>query len=202
MNLKDFLASGIIETYCLGFSSPEENLLVETMLEKYPQVQYEISEVRNSLEKVLKSAEIKPAASVKTAVMNSIYTQQAELQRKFVPLLDKVSDFKNIEASVLANKLEWPSHHFENLHVQELPSTNEIINFAVWVKKGHEEEMHTDRNEFIAVLQGSCDMVMGDERTAYGKGDIISIPINVPHYAVITSAEPMFALVQRQLIAN
>ncbi len=202
MNVKDFIASGIIETFCLGFSSAEENELVERMAGAHPEVQQEINEVRSSLEKILKSSEIKPASSIKTAVMNSIYSQQAAVQPVFVPLMNTLPNFETIQASVIANKLQWPTEDFENMHVQELPSTLEIINFAVWVKKGHDEEMHTDRIEYIAVLDGSCEMVMENKRTAYSKGDIISIPINVPHYAVITSAKPMFALVQRQLIAN
>lgn len=202
MNVKDFIASGIIETFCLGFSSAEENQLVERMAAAHPEVKQEINQVRTSLASILKSSEIKPAGSVKTAVMNSIYSQQAALEPVYVPLMNKLSHFENIEASVIANQLLWPTEDFENLYMQELPSTREIINFAVWIKKGHEEEMHTDRNEYIAVLEGSCEMVMENKRTMYTKGDIISIPINVPHYAVITSKKPMFALVQRQLISN
>ncbi len=202
MMLKEFIASGVIETYCLGFASNEENHLVERMAAMHPEVQQELEEVRTSLEKILKSSEIKPARAIKTAVMTSIYSQQAVLKPVFVPLMDTLPAFASIEASAIANQLKWPTESFENIHVQELPSTPEIVNFAVWVKHGHEEEMHTDRIEFIAVLEGSCEMVMENKRTAYVKGDIIRIPINVPHYAVITSEQPMFALVQRQLIAN
>ncbi len=202
MNLKDFIASGVIETYCLGFASKEENQLVEKMAAQHPEVKQEVEEVRKSLENILKSSEIKPSGGIKTAVMTTIYTQQAVLQPIFVPLLASAPDFGRIEASVTANGLQWPTENFDNIFMQELPSTPEIINFAVWVKTGHDEEMHTDRNEFIAVLEGSCDMIMDNKRTSYAKGDIIHIPINVPHYAVITSEKPMFALVQRQLIAN
>lgn len=202
MNVKEFIASGVIETFCLGFSSPEERKLVESMAAAHPQVQKEINDVKSSLENILKSSEIKPAGSVKSAVMNSIYSQEAELKPIFVPLLTVTTSFESIMASVMANQLQSPAENFENFVVKELPSTREITNFAVWVKKGHEEEMHTDRNEYIAVVEGSCEMVMGGRRTSYSKGDIICIPINVPHYAVITSPEPMFALVQRQLISN
>lgn len=202
MKLQDFLASGIIENFCLGFSSDEESKLVKKMAAAYPEVQQELDEVRTSLHLILKRAEIKPARSVKMAVMKSIYSQQASIEPGFVPLLDTVNNFDSIYAALAANDIHWPTENFDNLYAQELPSTREIINFAVWVKNGHEEEMHTDRNEFIAVLEGSCEMVMQSGRTKYGKGDIINIPINVPHSAEITSAEPMFALVQRQLTAS
>ena len=96
--------------------------------------------------------------------------------------------------------VQYPADDFDNLHVVGLPSTNEIINFAVWAKQGHEEEMHDDRNEYLAILDGSCDMYMNGVKTSYKKGDIITIKTGISHYAVITSAQPMFALVQRQLI--
>lgn len=201
MNVKEFLSSGIIETYCLGFTSPEENQLVENMLALHPEVQAEIDAVGNSLNDVLKRNEIKPAASVKTAVMHAVYEHQAGIDHCFVPLLDKVSNFGTVLASALANNLQSPAFDFENLHVQELPSTPEILNMAVWVKEGHEPETHIDCTEFIAIIEGSCEMLIRDSKTMYVAGDIISIPTHVPHQAIITSKEPMFALVQRQLIA-
>jgi quercetin dioxygenase-like cupin family protein len=200
MNLKEYIASGIIETYCLGFTSAEENELLEKMAGEYPEVQQELQRVRTSLDEILKQNEIRPAASVKTAVMNNIYRQQAIIHPEFVPLMHEQIGFERFFESAKANKLKAPASAFENLFVLELPSTPEIINFAVWAKKGHEEESHSDRKEFIAILDGSCDMFMNGEKTSYSKGSIIDIPVDVPHYAVITSEEPMFALVQRQLI--
>ena len=202
MNVKEYIASGIIESYCLGFTSPQENEVVKQMAANYPAVQEEIEKVRNSMHTILKETAIKPRPSVKTAVMNTIYTQQSLINPEYVPLLHEPINFERIYNSAKANQLKEPVEIFENLYAQDLPSTQEIINFAVWVKQGHEEEMHTDRMEYIAILEGSCEMIMGGEKKMYQQGEIITIPINVPHYAVITSAKPMFALVQRQLVAN
>ena len=132
--------------------------------------------------------------------MNTIYTQQAVLHKEWVPLMHEAINFGRYFEAVAANRLTTPAEDFENLFVQELPSTREIINFAVWAKKGHEEEMHDDRNEFLAVLDGSCDMYMNGIKTSYQRGEIITIKTGIPHYAVITSQKPMFALVQRQLV--
>jgi quercetin dioxygenase-like cupin family protein len=132
--------------------------------------------------------------------MFTIYSQQAEAHNKFVPLMHKPVEFNRFYQAVEANLLDQPAEDFENLYVKELPSTNEVINFAVWAKKGHEEETHTDRNEYLAVLSGSCDMFMDGQRRSYTQGDIIAIKAGISHYALITSATPMFALVQRQLL--
>ncbi|RYF87815.1 MAG: cupin domain-containing protein [Chitinophagaceae bacterium] len=201
MELAAFLESGIIETYCLGFTSEEENQLVESMRTAHPEVQAAIEEVGAGLNEVLKQQEIKPTPGVKLAVMHAVYRQHSSEDKRFVPLLNATADFHHIEASLLANQLKIPDDTFSNLYVQELPSTNEVINLAVWMKEGHEAETHADYKEFIAIIEGSCEMTIGDITTSYKAGDIISIPLHISHHAVITSSQPMFAVVQRQLLA-
>ncbi len=202
MSIDEYIGSGIIETYCLGFTSPEENRQVEAWAVQYPEVQAEIEKIRISMLSVLQGSELKPRPSVKAAVMNTIYSQQSLIHSQFVPLMHEEKDFSRFYEAVKANQLGAPAPDFDNIVMQELPSTVEVINFAVWVKQGHEEESHNDMKEFIAILEGSCDMFVGGEKTSYSKGQIIQIPVHVPHYAVVTSSTPMFALVQRQLLFN
>lgn len=201
MNAAEFIRSGIIETYCLGFTSSEENTMVEQMAAAHPEVQQEIEQVRASFNNFLQKRKIQPSPSVKAAVMRNIYAQQAMLKKEWVPLMNEPTVFKRYYDVAVANKLAEPPVLYDNLFVQDLPSTKEIINFAVWAKKGHEEEVHDDYNEFIAILEGSCDMHMGGTIKAFAKGEIIAIQPGIPHYAIITSEQPMFALVQRQLIS-
>ncbi len=200
MTAPEFIASGILESYCLGFTSPPENELVEKMAGKFPLVQQEIDKIRQSFSVFLLENTLQPSHAVKTNVMHTIYSQQAEAHNEFVPLMHKPVEFNRYYQAVEANFLQHPAEDFENLFVKELPSTNEVINFAVWAKKGHEEECHHDRNEYLAVLSGSCAMFMDGHQRSYAEGEIITIPAGVSHYAVITSASPMFALVQRQLL--
>jgi len=200
MTAREFIQSGMIETYCLGFTSNEENILVQQMAATHPEVEKEIRRVRESYDNFLQNRQMKPSPSVKKAVMNNIYRQEAVIKKEWVPLMHEEIDFRRYYESAVANNLKAPSEPFENLFVQELPSTSEVINFAVWAKQGHQEETHDDRNEYLAILEGSCDMYMNGMVTSYAKGEIISIQPHIPHSAVVTSAEPMFALVQRQLI--
>ncbi len=200
MTAPELIASGILESYCLGFTNTSENAMVEKMAGDYPPVQQEIDKIRDSLSRFLLKNTLQPSHAVKTNVMHTIYSQQAEAHKEFVPLMHKPVEFNRFYQAVEANFLDKPSEDFENLYVKELPSTNEVINFAVWAKKGHEEETHSDRNEYLAVLEGSCEMYMDGKKRSYSQGEVITIEAGIPHYAVITSAEPMFALVQRQLL--
>ena len=59
---------------------------------------------------------------------------------------------------------------------------------SVWPKLD-QEELHSGLIEFIAVLEGSCDMYMMDKKISYTKGDIISIAPGILHAAFITSQQ-------------
>ncbi|MDB5201284.1 MAG: hypothetical protein JWQ27_693 [Ferruginibacter sp.] len=195
-----YIASGIIETYCLGFTSDEENIEVNKMAAQYPAIQEEIERVATFMTSYLSMDEMKPSPRVKTALMNKVYEQQASIHSCYLPLLTPQSNTADLEQCIRENNIDKPEKFEDNLQFYPLPSTREITNFCVWVVKGHEEEMHTDIDEYIAIIEGSCDMYFGKEKRSYSSGDIIYIPPHVPHSAIITSGAPMFALVQRQLL--
>ncbi len=199
MNAAEYITSGIIDSYCMGFTSPDEDIEVEKMAALFNEVQDEIEKNKAALSFHLLNLKLQPSASVKKAVMYTIYTEQAELHKEFVPLMHKQADFGKYYQSAAANHLTQVNEPFDNLYAIELPSTIEVKNLAVWVKQGHDEEVHSGMIEYIAILEGSCDMYMLGKKISYTKGEIISIPPGIPHHAVITSQQPMFALVQRQI---
>ncbi|MEO7264486.1 MAG: cupin domain-containing protein [Ferruginibacter sp.] len=200
MTKEKFLVSGLIETYCLGFTSAAENILVENMVTLYPEVKNELETVKFAMNTYIKGRELQPSPQLKMKLMTNIYSQEAEVKKEFIPLLNRITDPSLLLQTALANHLEFPAEDFENLYMQPLPSTREVTNFAVWVKQGHEPEMHDDMTEYIAVMEGSCNMYFGNEKKSYKKGDIITIPPYLLHHAEITSSIPMFALVQRQML--
>ncbi|MFN0081551.1 MAG: cupin domain-containing protein [Ferruginibacter sp.] len=55
------------------------------------------------------------------------------------------------------------------------------------------------KTNLFFVVKGSCIMNVDDVKTAYKEGELIFIPPFVHHSATVTSATPMFTLVQRQL---
>ncbi|MEP6711972.1 MAG: cupin domain-containing protein [Ferruginibacter sp.] len=200
--IEAFIGSGIIEIYCLGFTNHEENNQVQVMAAAYPLVQAEIDKLRLAFSQQLFFPEIKPSPLVKKSLMSRVYQQQSGIDKRFLPLLNQVKNFKELNEFVVINKLNDVEENVEEILVKDLPSTKEIVNFAVWAKNGQSEEVHHDMNEYIAVMTGSCDMYFGTVKKSYTKGEVIFIPPHVPHKAVITSGGQMFALVQRQMIAE
>jgi len=198
MDIDAYIASGILENYCLGFCSPEENTLIEKYAGIYPGIKTEIEKIRASLEEYFIANEIKPSPAVKTAVMLSVYRQVAAENTGYAPLIDDAMDKGILTAWIASIQIDTVTEDFENLFITELPSTSLVTNFIVHAKSGHEAEKHEDFVEYLYVVRGSCIMDFEGELRSYQEGDIIHIKPHINHTATVTSAQPMIALVQRQ----
>jgi quercetin dioxygenase-like cupin family protein len=198
MDISAFIHSGIIEKFCAGSCTPEEVAVVENLANQYPEIRKEIQSMNLSFENYLLSNAIKPSPKVKSTVMQSVYRQHAQEDPSYPPLVHETTP-ETIASWMNRHSFTYPAEGFENLYMIGLPSTGEVTNFIVFAKEGHEEEMHEDFVEYLYVAKGSCTMYYNQAVVDYKEGDIITIRPHVPHRAVVTSIEPMFALVQRQL---
>lgn len=196
--VNDFLQSGIIERFCLQEVTEAEKEYVEKMA-SHPAVYFAIESFKRSLAQT--TAKPSPVLSkIKYKLMREVYKQCAETDTNFLPLVTK--DFNTIyfQDFIDKNNLTAERDFDGNMEMLPLASTIEIQNAVVWIKGNFDEEMHVDEDEFIFVVKGSCIMNFDGVKTAYKEGDLIFIPPFVQHSAVVTSATPMFALVQRQLL--
>lgn len=201
MDTNIYIASGILESYCLGLVTKAERVEVEQYAKQYPEIREELAEINDSLEMYAFEKGVEPAASVKTKVLLRVYEQQCGAGKMYPPLIKENTVAGDFKKWIDINKITEPAGPFDNLTTAYLPSTDVVTNFIVWAKKGHEQEEHNEYYEFIVILKGHCDMYFGATKKHYNTGDIIIIPPHIPHSAVITSEEPMVALVQRQVIA-
>jgi len=206
VNTKDYIASGILEAYCLGFVTEKEREEVERNAVSHWEIKEELLAISDSLGRYAMKKGMAPKTTVKAKLLLLFYEDQAGPGKKYPPLIKKnvtVDDFKKWipEDGTGGYRVDGPAEPYDNLASVELPSTEAVTNFMIWAKKGHEEEMHTNFNEFIVILKGHCDMYFDGEKKHYDAGEIIVIDPGIYHSAVITSEEPMVAIVQRQAIA-
>ncbi|MEO7306416.1 MAG: cupin domain-containing protein [Ferruginibacter sp.] len=201
MDIAAYIASGILESYCLGQVTEQQREEVELYADEFPEIREELKQISDSLEFYSKQNSRAPQASVKTKLLLKIYEQESGTGKKYPPLIKERTTAADFENWLQHIAIEEPAAGFDNLATFDLPSTETVTNFMVWAKQGHEEEMHTAFHEFLVVLKGHCDMYFNGAKTHYNTGDIIVIPPGIPHNAVITSGEPMVAVVQRQLLA-
>ncbi len=199
--LNKFLKSGIIERYCLNDVSVAEREEVDLMCKKFEVVRNEIAIFQKNL--ALSSAPIAGSLSkVKYRLMRKVYESSAKNNCSFLPLMDLENYQDNLEKVIQQNNLQASLPFDGNLKIVPLPSTIEVENAAVWIKEVFNEEIHYQENEYIHIVKGSCIMSLNGEKKTYKEGDLIFIPPYVKHSAKIISTEPMFALVQRQLLAQ
>ena len=90
MDIKEYIASGILESYALGFASEQERQEVECMSAIYPELKEELVSIQVSFEDYAKSIAVEPPAELKTTILNSI--KGVKQENKIAPLKKVDSD--------------------------------------------------------------------------------------------------------------
>lgn len=72
MNLKEYIASGIIESYVMGLASESERTEFEQMCAQYPELVAERRKFEESLEAYASEQAVRPPEEVKAKVLKAI----------------------------------------------------------------------------------------------------------------------------------
>jgi anti-sigma-K factor RskA len=72
VNIQEYIASGILESYALGEVTEAERESVENALSQYPELREELRAIEETLERVVFASAIAPPASVKRKLMNKL----------------------------------------------------------------------------------------------------------------------------------
>jgi hypothetical protein len=72
MSEGDYITSGVLQDYCLGLLTPEEERKVEVMSHAYPRVACELHLLRQALKKYADSSEIHPRSELRMEVWKAV----------------------------------------------------------------------------------------------------------------------------------
>lgn len=72
MNIQEYIESGILESYLLGTTNPEESAEVERLAEEYPAIQMELMDLQGTLENYALQFEQEPPIALKSRVMEAL----------------------------------------------------------------------------------------------------------------------------------
>lgn len=75
MDLKEYITSGILESYVLGEVSPQEKQEVECLSSIYPEVKEALQDLQISVEKVAEDNAIEPPKELKEKVLSHLYSE-------------------------------------------------------------------------------------------------------------------------------
>lgn len=81
MNTKEYIASGIIESYVLGITTAGESAEVERLALQYPEIQAEIESVGNTFENYALQYEKEPPAFLKDKIMAELFSEPISADR-------------------------------------------------------------------------------------------------------------------------
>ena len=87
MNLKEYIASGIIESYVMGLASEAERAEFEQMCAQYPELVAERRKFEESLEAYASEQAIRPPLEVKAKVLKAINTMENSKSPRSIGLL-------------------------------------------------------------------------------------------------------------------
>ncbi|MCE3075813.1 anti-sigma factor [Chryseobacterium gwangjuense] len=80
MNTKEYISSGIIESYILGLASPEEAGILECVMKNNAEVKAALEEAQKTLEDLATAQAVTPPADLKSKIWNKIQQEQTAEQ--------------------------------------------------------------------------------------------------------------------------
>ncbi len=180
MDIRAYIESGILEEYCLGLLTAQEEARVVAACAQYSELEMELAAIQITLSDYAKCYSKVPPIKVKGQIWEAIENKAKEqnIGLNHLPIIDRYSDFKKwieVVAPLLpANRPDEPLFH-------ELQNSHGVQQYLVVADADVKEEVHTDECERILILKGECACYIGEHLVRLGPGGFIEIPLHVRH---------------------
>jgi len=198
-NVSKFIDSGLLEVYVLGQATPEEAAEVERMATFHNEVREEIEAISIALEHYAEAHAVQPDPTIRPMLMATIdYMERMKSGEApaFPPRLHARSTALDY-AQWLDRKDLQLDQPIDEVLIHIIGYTPELQTAIVWMKDGAPAETHTNELESFLVIEGTCNIIIGDEVTGYGPGDIVRIPLHKSHIIEVTSSIPCKVVLER-----
>ena len=198
-NLKLFIDSGILEFYVLGNTSPQENIEIQEMRDYYPEIDIEINAISEALQIYATANAVPPNPIIKTLLLATIdFTERLKNgeQPAFPPELKK--------GALISDYAEWINRTdmvspvtLDGVYAKIIGYTPQALTAIVWIKDMAPQEVHDHEYEKFLILEGTCNITVGDDVYNLVPGDYFAVPLHKDHYVKVTSLIPCKAILQR-----
>jgi mannose-6-phosphate isomerase-like protein (cupin superfamily) len=180
MDKQKYLESGVLEQYCLGQLSKEDQADLLQMTRLYPEIKAELTTVEIAFEKLASLAAVEPGDNVKQNILTSLgFLEDNEtLNINNLPVIRTSVDPK-LWLDALAHLLKKETT--DDVFMQVIRHDNQAQQLLVTSKSDIPEEEHGDFFEGLLILKGRCECTIGEDFYALGPGDFIEIPLHVKH---------------------
>ncbi len=199
MRAKQIIESGILELYIVGVLSKEESQIVEGYINQYPILRQSIEEIELELEQNALQGAIEPPLTIKPLLLTQIdYMEriQAGEPISYPPALHAGSKITDFKPWLEREDLNDPGD-FDSMHGRIIGSSEGRTTLIIWLRHGAPPEIHTNEQEKFLILEGSCNIIIGEKLHELVAGDFIEIPLHVSHRVEVTSAIPCKIILER-----
>lgn len=178
--LNTYIASGILEAYCLGSLPPSQAAEVATMAAAHPEVQAEIDRMLETLEKYPQSPEPRPDLKNRVLDFLDAHLSKETVDLQNPPLLHRHSD---PEAWNSALRNIEPDIQEPGFAARVLKETDDLMLSVVWLSADLVEDQHTEDefHESFFILEGACECDFEGKIVRFSAGDYFDIPPNTRH---------------------
>ena len=200
MTIKEIINSGKLELYVMGIASQSEEKEVERMAVVNPEIRQEIDAISDALEEYAMVNAIRPSRVVKPMLMATIdYSERIKNGEpvSFPPKLHKNSKVEDYSKWINRPGLKVPASHRDDVFSKIIGHTSEMTTAIVWIKNEAPREIHDHELESFLIIEGTCDIMVGDKANHLVPGDYFIIPLHQYHQVLVTSAIPCKAILQR-----
>ena len=194
----DYINSGILEQYVLGATTLAESMEVEQMAASDPAIRMEIAAIHEALETYAMQKPVAPDPMLKPFLMATIdYTERLKSGEpvSHPPALNENSTVEDY-ASWL-NRPDMTTPDPEDMYAKIIGYTPESITAIVWIKDYAPQEVHDHEYEKFLIVEGTCNIIVGDEVNELVPGDYFAIPLHKKHLVKVTSSITCKVILQR-----
>lgn len=195
---KEYIDSGILEQYVLGNTSPEESREVALRAAADPAIQQEIELISGILFSYAMEHAIPPNPILKPFLLATIdYTERLKNGEpaSFPPVLNENSVVADYAAWLNRNDMITPGA--ADVYAKIIGYTPQLISAIVWIKNYAPQEVHDNEFEKFLIVEGSCEIIAGDDVHSLKAGDYFQIPLHKTHMVKVTSTIPCKVILQR-----
>ena len=114
----------------------------------------------------------------------------------FPPILNEGSTIADFSQWLERKDLVLPDD-FTDFHAKIIGMDSKKTTAIAWLKYGSPSETHTDEYEKFLILEGTCDITIGEKTVSLVPGDYLAIPLHVSHNVRVTSSIPCKVILQR-----
>ena len=186
-----------LDEYVLGILPKDDARALEARIAKDPDLHQQVSSITSAFEAMALTNAAEPPSRLRHKVLSALEGALNKVaQSGMIPFLHEASDLQDLEKHLNRPDVFLPegSISYHQVILENSPARCTVV---VWLKDGFPEETHSEEVERILILEGSCDVQLGDKVHSMRTGDVITIPMHVVHSVKVTCDGWCKAIVQR-----